>query len=219
MNKNSPLLKTPLDARVKMTMDAMFGSDSPNSPERAILDAARRCYNSQGVAKTGMREVAEEAGIARSTLYRYFASKDDVMIAVVLEEALATNETVASQLGQVDGYDSLADFIVEGMILALREIPRRPILTSLFMGDANPSIQRRIWQSKNIVALGMEIMKKSVEPAIAAGILRDEVSPDLIIEWVHRILLSFLTLPSNCITSEDDMRAALHAMLIPVLLK
>ena len=37
-----------------------------------IVDAARRCYLADGISKTGMREIASAAGIARSTLYRYF---------------------------------------------------------------------------------------------------------------------------------------------------
>ena len=38
----------------------------------AILAAARRCYLANGIAATGMKEVAASAELARSTLYRYF---------------------------------------------------------------------------------------------------------------------------------------------------
>ena len=42
---------------------------------------------------------------------------------------------------------------------------------------------------------------------------------EVLIEWVYRILLSFLTLPSNWVKGRSQLRATLHALLIPVLLK
>jgi hypothetical protein len=39
------------------------------------------------------------------------------------------------------------------------------------------------------------------------------------IEWVYRVLLSFLTLPSNWIKDEQQLRLTLHALLVPVLLR
>ena len=41
-------------------------------PIATILSAARQCYLDEGISKTGMREVARAANVARSTLYRYF---------------------------------------------------------------------------------------------------------------------------------------------------
>jgi hypothetical protein len=58
-----------------------------------------------------------------------------------------------------------------------------------------------------------------VRPAQEAGILQDAVGPEILVEWVYRLLLSFLTLPSNWIQSDARLRATLHALLIPVLLK
>ncbi len=42
---------------------------------------------------------------------------------------------------------------------------------------------------------------------------------EILVEWVYRLLLSFLTLPSNWIGSDDELRATLRALLVPVLLK
>jgi hypothetical protein len=39
------------------------------------------------------------------------------------------------------------------------------------------------------------------------------------VEWVYRLLLSFLTLPSNWVKSDAQLRTTLHALLVPVLLK
>ena len=60
-----------------------------STPVPAILDAAAGCYIQTGIEKTGMREVAQAAGVARSTLYRYFASRDDVLVSVIHREMLS----------------------------------------------------------------------------------------------------------------------------------
>ena len=53
------------------------------NPMDNILAAARRCYLNKGIAATGMKEVAAATGVARSTLYRYFPGRDELLIATV----------------------------------------------------------------------------------------------------------------------------------------
>jgi AcrR family transcriptional regulator len=62
-----------------------------NDPVAQILRAARQCYLADGISKTGMREVALAADVARSTLYRYFLSRDDVLVATIKLEMEAAN--------------------------------------------------------------------------------------------------------------------------------
>jgi len=44
-----------------------------------ILDAAERCFSRTGFHKATMQDVAAECGMSPGNLYRYFASKDDVV--------------------------------------------------------------------------------------------------------------------------------------------
>ena len=50
----------------------------------AILDAAEKLFLESGIEKTTMIDIAERAGITRVTLYRYFANRDEVAVAVHL---------------------------------------------------------------------------------------------------------------------------------------
>ncbi|PZD95940.1 TetR family transcriptional regulator [Paenibacillus sambharensis] len=47
-----------------------------------ILDAAFRLFGSSGFYETKMSEIADEAGIAKGTLYLYFTSKEELFTAV-----------------------------------------------------------------------------------------------------------------------------------------
>ena len=64
-------------------------SPRAQAKRRQITDAARALFLSQGFARTSMDAVTAEAGVSKQTLYAYFASKDELLIAVV-GEALQT---------------------------------------------------------------------------------------------------------------------------------
>ncbi|MBU9763449.1 TetR/AcrR family transcriptional regulator [Mycobacterium sp. TNTM28] len=49
-----------------------------------LLDAAERCIVDRGDTQIRMTAVASDAGVARSTLYRYYASRDDLLLGLVL---------------------------------------------------------------------------------------------------------------------------------------
>lgn len=185
-------------------------------PIEKILEAAKKCYLRDGISKTGMKEVSQDAQVARSTLYRYFASKDEVLIAVIKSEMEVANEAIISQLTHIS---TPADMMVESLLIAFKEVPKRPLLKTVFASDDDPKARRVIWESNIIIELGDHLLEQFIKPAMTLGVLRNEVKPEVMAEWIFRILLSFLTLPSNWIKSDDEMRATLRALLVPVLLR
>ena len=187
-----------------------------DDPVETILSAARQCYLKDGISNTGMKEVSLAAGVARSTLYRYFPSRDDVLVAVVKREMETSNRIIREKLEHLE---NPADIIVEGLLLALEEIPRHSILKAVFASEADSRVRQAVWSSDLIVEFGEQLLQHVIQPAQAMGILQDRVSPEIMTEWVYRTLLSLLSLPSNWAKSEDDLRAMLHALLVPVLLR
>ena len=107
----------------------------------------------------------------------------------------------------------------EGLLLAIEGIPKRPILNAMFAADEETRSRRSVWNSPMIVDLGMGFMHGFISAAHQQQKLQENVSPEIMTEWVYRILLSFLTLPSNWIKSKRALRATLRALLLPVLLK
>ena len=51
-----------------------------------IFNAAVKLFAEKGFNETSMREIAEAAGVGKSTLYDYFPSKDEILIAYVIDE-------------------------------------------------------------------------------------------------------------------------------------
>lgn len=74
-----------------------------------ILDAARRCFLRNGFHETSMQDLFAEAGLSSGAFYRYFAGKDELIIAI----AEANFREVLAALGRLvqDGEGSLGDAI------------------------------------------------------------------------------------------------------------
>ncbi|MDQ1468388.1 MAG: hypothetical protein QOH10_2803 [Actinomycetota bacterium] len=72
---------------------------------RAILDAARRLFAERGYARTPVRVLAGEAGVAVRTVYLAFGSKQGVLTALVdlIGEDAGELETRERALGITDG--------------------------------------------------------------------------------------------------------------------
>lgn len=77
-----------------------------------IITVAMNLFLSQGIANTTMKEVADGAGIALRTLYRYFEDKDELAssIAVIQRELLEDSRHAKSQVVGT-GYQRLSDHL------------------------------------------------------------------------------------------------------------
>ena len=47
-----------------------------------IVDAARRRFANQGFAGTSLADIVAESGLSNGAIYRYFTSKDDIVVAI-----------------------------------------------------------------------------------------------------------------------------------------
>jgi AcrR family transcriptional regulator len=86
----------------------------PLSARERILDSAYDLISRKGVRAVGIDEVIERARVAKATLYRHFASKDDLVLAFLQQrEQLWTKEWVeaeARRRGQTPEEQLLAIF-------------------------------------------------------------------------------------------------------------
>jgi AcrR family transcriptional regulator len=192
---------------------------SPAQPAPAVnerwLDAAESCYTRFGLAKTTMEDVAQAAGVSRATLYRQFKSHDDLLVGVVVREA----ERLAAEAEvHIQRFDDVGSWIVEGMLLCLREIPRRPLLAMLFAPEEVGVASRLVLSSERLLAIGADFLRPMFALAGERRLLREGVRIEALMEWVLRILMSYLTVPSHLARTDSDLRQLLRAMILPVVL-
>ena len=78
-----------------------------------ILDAARRCFLRNGFHETSMQDLFAEAGLSSGAVYRYFAGKDELIIAIAQDNFRDVVAMLRTAVRNGDGSlgDALADVI------------------------------------------------------------------------------------------------------------
>ncbi len=180
-----------------------------------ILAAAQRCYQKQGIAKTTVEDVARAAKVSRTTVYRYFRNRDEVLTGVVMVDAMTLLAFLDEQLGDIDDFQ---DFMIEGVLLILREVPKAPLYSAFMESEGGGSLVSRLCiSSDEVAALIWPIVFRPFELSGRADSATATLELAEIIEWVARLLLSFMVTPSRVVTDEADLRAMLDRLLRPVL--
>jgi AcrR family transcriptional regulator len=77
------------------------GQEHLDARRQQIVDAARARFASHGFAGTSMADIVTESGLSTGAIYRYFASKDDIVVAVC-EQASDALPTALTSEGVAD---------------------------------------------------------------------------------------------------------------------
>ncbi|WP_112227541.1 TetR/AcrR family transcriptional regulator [Lentzea atacamensis] len=179
---------------------------------RRIVKAATACIDRAGLAKTSLSDVAQEAGVTRQTVYRYFPRLTDVLSAV----AIAGAEEFAGRMEQhLAAFTSATEVAVESVVFGVRTVPREPYLGLLlqagegdFFTDAVTSAQ---W-----FALGARILRNVPVDWASAGVTTDDDFAGLA-EVLMRLFLSFLQHPSAPTVTDDQLRTLVRRWIGPAL--
>lgn len=186
-------------------------------PQRErLLDAAEACLARFGLAKTTAEDVARAAGLSRATVYRQFGSRDGLIAAVTTREA---ERCAAAAIDHLRRFDDIGDWVVEGILFCLRDIPARPLLVQLGGREAFVTASRVVLRSERMRTLGSDILRPLFERARERGRLVDDFDLDEFSEWVLRALMSFLVVRSSVHRDEEALRGMLRRMLLPAILK
>lgn len=69
---------------------------------KRILDAAQRCFIEYGFHAASMANIADAAGMSAGLIYRYFASKNEIILAIIEQQLQLTREEMRQLDGSVD---------------------------------------------------------------------------------------------------------------------
>jgi len=81
--------------------------------QQRLLELGRTLFLSQGLKKTSLEELTQPLGIAKSTFYRFFASKEDLYLELLMQERARLEQQVmaASFDTTVDTCEALTHFM------------------------------------------------------------------------------------------------------------
>jgi AcrR family transcriptional regulator len=95
--------------------------------DRLILDTARTVFETYGVRRANIEDIAARAGVSRSTVYRRFPTKDDLFEKVVRREA----ELFFTTLDQATTGRTPQEAVVEAFALGVRLVHDSPLYSRI----------------------------------------------------------------------------------------
>jgi AcrR family transcriptional regulator len=174
--------------------------------EQAILEATRELLAEGGVQHLTVEKVAARSGVAKTTIYRRWRSKDELALAVLLK--------MVEQIVEVpDLGDVRAELIgfVDGAVKILRDTLMGRVMQGLVSDLAtDPSLGRSF--RERIVAFRVSEVRRVLDRAIERGELR----PDIDVDLVHELL--FGPVYYRLLLSGGDLDAGLAARIVDTVL-
>lgn len=89
---------------MSIATNTLPGRPAPGGSRRLILDTAARLLRSGGYHQTTLREIAEAVGLRKASLYHHFASKEEIVEAVVNDGVRFCQDAVLTALAKTEGH-------------------------------------------------------------------------------------------------------------------
>jgi AcrR family transcriptional regulator len=147
-----------------------------------ILNAAERLFFSRGINRTTMDEIADEAELAKGTLYLYFKSREDIHLAIASRGITRLNEMIG-ELSSLP-VKAIEKLVRLGWIFIdfSKKFPDY-VRTLLFMDAAdiqNYSMSRE--ELKNVIfrETPLRLVLEFVEQGVEDGSIRQDIPPQII---------------------------------------
>ena len=201
------------DGRVTTAPEWKARRQSPEyaATRRRLIEAAERIVRDKGVAALRLDSVGEQVGLHRSSVYRYFDSKEELLTAVVVQATLRVGREVIAELGVSARPEQ---FLVEGLALAMARIATEPVHRSLMAPTTSEAMTR----------VGMRALTEGIRPlvepmfvsAAQQGLLREGVSTDDALRWLLVVATGLFRSP-DMVPDGDDLIRLLDLLLVPAL--
>ena len=155
--------------------------------DTAILSATRTLLAERGWADLTIAEVAARAGVAKTTLYRRWPGKADLVVDAMAE--------LFSHLEVVDGGSMLQDALATvGQYVKLLELPETQAALLALASEADRDCLLREKVRSQVIGPQRRLVHEAWERACARGEVEGQTDIDLIFDMicgtlVHRILI------------------------------
>jgi AcrR family transcriptional regulator len=179
----------------------------------SILSAARRCFTRWGVQRTKMGDIARELGIARPNLYRFYDSKQSLVLAVMLEEHRALNE---ERRRTIEFHGPVAGVIVQAVLVGWRRAVTNEQMRVLNVPEnfALASVLRAV---PEMIDVRKDYWFAVFDYGRARGEIRADLDNEDLMFWLTAVQATFLedaaTFPDEDAVEDTVVRFVLPALL------
>jgi TetR/AcrR family transcriptional regulator len=184
---------------------------------RLLLEAAARCIVRRGDAHVRMGEVADEAGVARSTVYRYFASRDDLILGLLLNRVDLALEAIAHSLPHPgDAIRSIPELVLRPLAL----VEGNALNEALFSPASRSDVTYLELSAEGLVDAAVRQYGALLERWQADGQLHGDLDVRETLRWMNAVALVLLAPPwrERSTAAKRDFldRYLVRALVVPV---
>lgn len=163
----------------EVLLDVLGNDGRPGRVERKdaaenrvrILQVAERLFAERGVAAVPMAEIAKAAGVGKGTLYRRFANKGELCLALMDSQMRAFQDVMLGRMQEMgtDGVPKLAQLsnFLDGLVYFTRD--HMPLLCEVQRAstdiDAGRMVRPHHWLYLTVRGLLQEAVKEDEVPA------------------------------------------------------
>ena len=179
----------------------------------AILDAALVEFERHGFRRVALDDVARRAGVSRTTIYRRFANRDELVAAVIERENAVLFADIAAEL---KGAATPANYYVEAFVQSILMFRRHRVLDQMMTDE--PALVLEL--ARDHYGAAIERMAEALRVIFPAG-FADRIGAATVNDLADTILryaAVVLLLPSaESLTTPDDLRAFAARHFLPSL--
>jgi TetR/AcrR family transcriptional repressor of nem operon len=153
-----------------------------------IISAAAELVFAHGVARTGIEDVQQQAGVSASQMYHYFTDKDDLIRAVIAHQTdgiLAAQRPVLDELDSFDAFERWRDLLID-----LQE--KRHCVGGCPIGSIAAELADDNPQARADLAAGFERWEAPIRAGLARMRGRGDLRPDTDTDTLALALLAAL---------------------------
>ena len=185
----------------------------PDPSAEAILDAAVVEFERHGLRRVALEDVARRAGVSRTTIYRRFANKDELIAAVVERENVALFADIAVELKQAGPQ---SNYYVEAFTLSILRFRRHRVLNRMMSDE--PALVLEL--ARRHYGAAIERMADALREVFPEG-FADRIGEQAIDELADTILryaaMALLLPGARPLDTADDIRAFATQHFLPSL--
>ncbi len=182
-----------------------------NSPDKEvrIINAAIEIFSEKGFESTRTREIADKAGIAEGTIFRYFPSKGAIlekMVPLLIKVVLPKIEKPVRDILE-EKKDSSVDEILSAIILDRLSILHK---NKLFFKSVLPEVVHRpklLQQlSDSIIPAVKGYVAQLLNAAQQRGEISQQVNADIMFNQLFGFIISYGLFHSDMDNAENDVK-------------
>lgn len=190
-----------------MTMDATTSDEllarlsepdtGADDLDTRILDAALAEFETYGLRRVSVEDVAKRAGVARTTIYRRFSNKEQLLQAVILRECHRFLTAIAEA---TEDLGSAEEAVVEGFVVGLRSARTHPLMTRVLESEPEAFLPQLSMNGGAVMLAARDILADRLRRARPG----DAQDHNTVAEVLLRLAVSLLLVPGGGLRLDDE---------------